>query len=66
VQGGRAVDPHESATTPKKLGKTVSLLFGSLKNIARRVTDAFRNRHIPDEAFDPDVAASIQIRLDTC
>ena len=44
----------------------MSLLFGSLKNIARRVTDAFRNRHIPDEAFDPDVAASIQIRLDTC
>ena len=40
-------------------------LFGSLKNLARRLLDAFRYRVLNDQAFDPLHAASIQIRLDS-
>lgn len=49
----------------EKAANTVSLLFGSLKNIARRLLEALRNCHISDDAFDPAVAARIQIRLDS-
>lgn len=46
--------------------KTVPLrLFGSLRNISRRLLECFRNKIIPDEAFDTTFAASIQIRLNT-
>lgn len=47
----------------RKLGKTVPLLLGSIKNIAVRLLEALRHIHIPDDAFDPVTAASIQIRL---
>ena len=40
-------------------------LFGSLKNIARRLLDCFRYFHIPDDAFDSLQAAQCHIRLDT-
>ncbi len=40
-------------------------LFGSLKNIARRLLDCFRYFHIPADAFHPLHAAHCQIRLDT-
>jgi hypothetical protein len=45
-------------------GKTPRDFFGSLRNIARRILEAFRYFHIPDAAFDAAQAASIQIRLD--
>jgi len=40
-------------------------LFGSLKNMARRLLECFRYFHIPDDAFDLLNAAGFQIRLDT-
>ena len=46
-----------------KAGKRPMELFGSLKNVARRLLEAFRYCLLPDEAFDPIAAASIQIRL---
>jgi hypothetical protein len=44
-------------------GKTVVGLYGSLRNIARRLLDCLRYRLIPAEAFDPN--PRIQIRLDS-
>jgi hypothetical protein len=43
--------------------KTTLSLLGSLKNIARRLLEAFRNRLLPDSAFDPLKASTIQIRF---
>ncbi len=40
-------------------------LFGSLKNLARRLLESFRYRVLRDEAFDPDANEHIQIRFDT-
>ena len=40
-------------------------LFGSLKNMARRLLECFRYFRIPDHAFDLLSAARFQIRLDT-
>ena len=40
-------------------------LFGSLKNIAKRLLECLRNHRIPDAAFDPDAARHFQLRLDT-
>jgi hypothetical protein len=40
-------------------------LFGSIRNLARRLAESIRNRLIPLEALDVDAAASIQIRLNT-
>ncbi len=48
-----------------KAGKTATLLFGSLKNIARRLLEVFRFRLLPESAFDHVTAAAIQIRLRT-
>ncbi len=45
--------------------RTAVELFGSLKNMARRLLDSLRYRHWPDEAFDHHKARMIQIRLDT-
>jgi len=47
---------REYAATPLQL-------FGSLKNLAQRLLDAFRYFHLPDEAFDPCAAARHQIRI---
>ena len=40
-------------------------LFGSLRNLARRLAESLRNRLIPPEALDLVAAAAIQIRLNT-
>lgn len=40
-------------------------LFGSIRNLARRLAESIRNRLIPLEALDVAAAASIQIRLNT-
>lgn len=45
-------------------GKTPRDFFGSLRNIASRILEAFRYFLLPEEAFDAAQAASIQIRLD--
>lgn len=48
-----------------EFGRTPMQLFGSLKNLARRMLEAFRYMILNDQAFDPLHAASIQIRLDS-
>jgi hypothetical protein len=48
-----------------EFGRTPGKLFGSLKNIARRLLEAFRYFALSDEALDPLQAACIQIRLDS-
>jgi hypothetical protein len=40
-------------------------LFGSIRNLARRLAESMRNWLIPPEAIDPVAAAAIQIRLNT-
>ena len=45
--------------------KTVVRLFGSLKNVARRLLESFRFCKIPDEDFDPLLAARIRVSLNT-
>ncbi len=49
----------------KELGQTPMQLFGSLKNIARRLLDSIRFLRIEEAAYDPAAAARIQIRLDS-
>ena len=44
-------------------GKAVLALYGSFRNIARRLLDCLRYRLIPGDAFDPN--PRIQIRLDS-
>jgi hypothetical protein len=46
-------------------GKTPLGLFGSLKNMAKRLLESVRNLHWPDEAFSAEAAKRIQIRLDS-
>jgi hypothetical protein len=48
-----------------EFGRTPTRLFGSLKNIARRLLEAFRYFALSDEAFDRSRAGSIQVRFDT-
>lgn len=45
--------------------KSVVGLFGSNKNISRRLLECFRNFCIPEEAFDSRLAALYQIRFDS-
>jgi hypothetical protein len=45
------------------LGADGKRLFGSLRNLAQRLAESFRNRLIPSQAIDPLAAAQIQIRL---
>ena len=40
-------------------------LFGSLRNLARRLAESLRHYRIPPEALDAHAAAQIQIRLDS-
>jgi len=46
-------------------GQTPAQLFGSLKNIARRLLESFRYFILGDDAFDVAGARRIQIRFDT-
>ena len=48
-----------------EFGRTPRQLFGSLKNLARRLLEAFRYIRLSDEAFDPLHASRIQVRFDT-
>ena len=48
-----------------EFGRTPMQLFGSLKNLARRLLEAFRYIALSDEAFDRSRASRIQIRFDT-
>ena len=48
-----------------EFGRTPVQLFGSLKNIARRLLEAFRYFSLSDRAFDSLHASRIQIRFDT-
>jgi hypothetical protein len=48
-----------------EFGQTPMQLFGSLKNLARRMLEAFRYMALSDQAFDPLHAAGIQIRFDS-
>ena len=48
-----------------EFGRRPLQLFGSLKNLGRRLLDAFRYMALDDRAFDPIRAAGIQIRLDS-
>jgi len=47
------------------LGADCKRLFGSIRNLAKRLAESLRNRLIPPEATDPAVAGGIQIRLDS-
>jgi hypothetical protein len=47
----------------KEQGKSVLALFGSLKNIARRLRDSFIRIRIAKDAYSVEAAAKIQIRL---
>jgi hypothetical protein len=48
-----------------EFGRTPGQLYGSLKNLARRLLEAFRYIALSDNAFDCRRAGSIQIRFDT-
>lgn len=47
------------------LSSNCKRLFGSLRNLARRLAESIRNRLIPPEATDPALAGRIQIRLNS-
>ena len=47
------------------LGAECKRMFGSIRNLARRLAESIRNRLIPYEATDPAVAGGIQIRLNS-
>jgi hypothetical protein len=47
------------------LGAPCQKLFGSLRNLARRLAESIRNRLISPEALDLAAAAAIQIRLNS-
>ena len=47
------------------LGDDCKRLFGSLRNLSRRLAESIRNHLIPSDALDPIAAASIQIRLNS-
>ena len=46
------------------LSRNAKELFGSLANLARRLTESLRNHPIAPEALDPALAAAMRIRLD--
>jgi hypothetical protein len=54
----------EKGSLLRKMARRSAMgLFGSLKNIARRLLEAFRYILLPEEAFDPASASAIQIRF---
>jgi hypothetical protein len=48
-----------------ELGRTPMQLFGSLKNLARRLLEAIRWLVLPEESFDARAAGRLKIRLDS-
>lgn len=59
----------EKGSLLKKLARdyetTVPKLLGSINNLSRRLLECLRYFRIPDSAFDSQLAAACQIRLDT-
>ena len=49
----------------REYGRTPIQFFGSLKNLARRLLEAFRYTILSDGAFDSLHAGRIQVRFDT-
>ena len=47
------------------LSRKAKRLFGSLRNLARRLAESIRNCLIPPEAIDPAAARRFQIRLNS-
>ena len=47
------------------LGGDCRRLFGSIRNLARRLVESIRNRLIPFEALNLTAAGSIRIRPDS-
>ncbi len=45
--------------------RTAAELYGSLKNMAKRLLDSLRYWHWPDAVFDRTGCGAIQIRWDT-
>jgi hypothetical protein len=48
-----------------ELSRTPLQLFGSLKNLARRLLEALRYLSLPEESFDARMAQRLKIHLDT-
>jgi len=48
-----------------EFGRTPEQLFGSLRNLARRLLEAFRYVALSDRAFDSLPVGSIRIRFDS-
>jgi hypothetical protein len=48
-----------------ELGRTPRQLFGSLKNLARRLLEAVRWLVLPEDSFDARAAGRLKIRLDS-
>lgn len=48
-----------------EVGKTTLGLFGSLRNIARRLLESLRYLNWPEEAFSVQAAQQVQIRLES-
>jgi hypothetical protein len=69
ASSGDPYAPHHEAIVAQKQQTNADTakpqLFGGLKNLARRMLEAFRYIALRDQAFDPLHAASIQIRFDT-
>jgi hypothetical protein len=49
----------------QQVGKTPQKLFGSLKNMARRLLNSVQFLHWPEEVFEAEAGKGIQIRLDS-
>jgi hypothetical protein len=47
------------------LGQAAQRLFGSLRNLAKRLAESLRNHLIPAEALNPDACRTMQIRLNS-
>jgi hypothetical protein len=47
------------------LGQAATRLFGSLRNLAKRLSESLRNHRIPADALDPSACQAIQIRLNS-
>jgi hypothetical protein len=47
------------------LGQEARRLFGSFRNLAKRLAESFRNQLIPAEILDPHACRALQIRLNS-
>ena len=47
------------------LGQPAQRLFGSFRNLAKRLAESLRNHLIPVAALDPQACRAMQIRLNS-